>query len=68
MYYRDNKAGSIATLKEHLGVANDVDAGIVWEETHNTVGAELPPALFREIFESRREAYSRAAPSRPSLC
>ncbi len=27
MYYRDNKAGSIATLKEHLGVATDQDAG-----------------------------------------
>jgi NitT/TauT family transport system substrate-binding protein len=55
-YYRDNKAGSLATLKEHLGVANDHDAEIVWEETHNTLGAELPPDKFREIFESRRLA------------
>jgi NitT/TauT family transport system substrate-binding protein len=54
MFYRDNKAGSIASLKEHLGVANDHDAGIVWDETHNTMGAELPPEQFREIFESRR--------------
>jgi hypothetical protein len=54
MYYRDNKAGSIATLKEHLGVASDQDAEIVWEETHNTMGAELPAEQFREIFESRR--------------
>ena len=54
MFYRDNKAGSIPSLKEHLGVANDQDAGIVWEETHNTMGAELPPEQFREIFESRR--------------
>jgi hypothetical protein len=54
MYYRDNKSGSIATLKEHLGVASDHDAEIVWEETHNTMGAELPAEQFREIFESRR--------------
>ena len=54
MFYRDNKAGSIPSLKEHLGVANDQDAGIVWEETHNTMGAELPAEQFREIFESRR--------------
>jgi NitT/TauT family transport system substrate-binding protein len=54
MFYRDNKAGSIPSLKEHLGVANDRDAGIVWDETHNTMGAELPAEQFREIFESRR--------------
>ena len=54
MYYRDNKAGSLASLKEHLGVASDRDAEIVWEQTHNTMGAELPAEQFREIFESRR--------------
>ena len=54
MYFRDNKAGSFASLKEHLGVENDKDAGIVWDQTHNTFGAELPKDMFREIFESRR--------------
>jgi ABC-type nitrate/sulfonate/bicarbonate transport system substrate-binding protein len=54
MYYRDNRDGSIKTLKEHLGLDNDKDAGIVWDQTHNTYGAELPPEQFREIFESRR--------------
>jgi len=54
MYYRDNKAGSLASLKEHLGVDDDKDAGIVWDQTHNTFGAELPKDMFREIFESRR--------------
>ena len=54
MHYRDNKTGSIQTLKDHLGVADDKDAGIVWDQTHNTFGAELPKDLFREIFESRR--------------
>jgi ABC-type nitrate/sulfonate/bicarbonate transport system substrate-binding protein len=68
MFYRDNKAGSIPSLKEHLGVPNDHDAGIVWEETHNTMGAELPPEQFREIFESRRIdmiAAKQWAPDKP---
>jgi ABC-type nitrate/sulfonate/bicarbonate transport system substrate-binding protein len=52
-FYRDNKESSIPTLKEHLGLDNDKDAGIVWEQTRNTFGAELPKDLFREIFESR---------------
>ena len=54
MYYRNNKAGSIPILREHLSIDNDTDAGVVWEETHNTFGAELPKQQFREIFESRR--------------
>jgi ABC-type nitrate/sulfonate/bicarbonate transport system substrate-binding protein len=54
MYLRDNKAGSIPSLKEHLGIENDQEAGYVWDEVHNTFGAELPKDLFREIFESRR--------------
>jgi NitT/TauT family transport system substrate-binding protein len=54
MYYRDNKAGSLASLREHLGIDNDKDAEIVWEQTRNTFGAELLNELFREIFESRR--------------
>jgi ABC-type nitrate/sulfonate/bicarbonate transport system substrate-binding protein len=54
MYFRDNKEGSLSALKIHLGVQNDRDAGIVWDQTHNTFGAELPKDKFREIFESRR--------------
>ena len=54
-FYRDDKAGSIPILKEHLGIDNDKDAGIVWDQTHNTFGAELPADKFRDIFESRRE-------------
>jgi ABC-type nitrate/sulfonate/bicarbonate transport system substrate-binding protein len=54
MYLRDNKAGSLPSLKEHLGIENDQEAGYVWDEVHNTFGAELPKDLFREIFESRR--------------
>lgn len=68
MYYRDNKAGSLATLRKHLAVENDKDAEIVWEETHNTLGAELPKDKFAEIFESRREDMIKAkqwAPDKP---
>jgi NitT/TauT family transport system substrate-binding protein len=55
MYFRDNKEGSLATLKDHLAIENDQEAGLVWDELHNTFGAELPGDLFREILESRRE-------------
>lgn len=55
MFYRTDKAGSIPILKAHLGIDNDKDAGIVWDQTHNTFGAELPKDLFRQIFESRRK-------------
>jgi ABC-type nitrate/sulfonate/bicarbonate transport system substrate-binding protein len=54
MFYRNDKAGSIPILKEHLGIDNDKDAGIVWDQTHNTFGAELPKEKFYEIFDSRR--------------
>jgi NitT/TauT family transport system substrate-binding protein len=54
MYYRDNKEGSYATMKTHLGVQSDEEASVLWEELHNTFAAELPPDLYREIFESRR--------------
>lgn len=53
-YFRDNKQGSYASLKEHLGVKSDEEAAVLWEELHNTFAAELPPDLYREIFKSRR--------------
>lgn len=55
MFYRTDRAGSIPILREHLGIDNDKDASVVWDQTHNTFGAELPKNLFYEIFESRRE-------------
>jgi ABC-type nitrate/sulfonate/bicarbonate transport system substrate-binding protein len=55
MYFRTNKEGSIKTLKEHLGITNDQEAGLIWDELHNAFGAELPKDLFHEIFESRRQ-------------
>jgi ABC-type nitrate/sulfonate/bicarbonate transport system substrate-binding protein len=55
MYFRADKAGSLATLKDHLGIDNIEEAGLVWDELHNAFGAELPEDLFREILESRRQ-------------
>ena len=55
VYFRENKAGSLPTLKEHLGVDDEQEAGLVWDELHNAFGAELPADLFREILESRRQ-------------
>ena len=54
MYFRDNKAGSLATIKEHLGITDDAQAALIWDELHNSFAAEMPAALFREVFESRR--------------
>jgi len=55
MYFRDNKQGSIAVLRHHIGsIKDDAQAGLIWDQLHNTYGAEVPKDLFAEIFESRR--------------
>jgi NitT/TauT family transport system substrate-binding protein len=53
-YFRDNKAGSIPTIKLHLGIESDEQAGLIWEELRNGFEAGVPPVMFREVFESRR--------------
>ena len=55
MYFRDNRQGSIAVLRHHIGsIKSDDQAGLIWDQLHNSFGAEVPQDLFREIFESRR--------------
>jgi NitT/TauT family transport system substrate-binding protein len=54
MYFRENKQGSIAVLKNHLGIKTDEEAGVIWDQLHNAFGAEVPKDLFHSIFESRR--------------
>jgi NitT/TauT family transport system substrate-binding protein len=55
MYFRTNKEGSIKVLEHHIGsIKNDTDAGLIWDQLHDSYGAEVPPDLFREILESRR--------------
>jgi NitT/TauT family transport system substrate-binding protein len=54
MYVRTNKAGSIPTIKNYLGIQTDEQAGLVWDQVHSAYAAEMPAELFREIFESRR--------------
>jgi NitT/TauT family transport system substrate-binding protein len=56
MTFRTDKAVSVATLREHLGIKTDEEAGLVWDQLHNTFGAELPPKLFAEIIDARRQA------------
>lgn len=55
-YFRENKAGSIPVLMEHMGIKSEEEAGLIWEQLHNTFGAEIPKDMFAHIFESRREA------------
>ena len=55
MYFRTNKEGSIKVLEHHIGsIKTDEQAGIIWDQLHESFGAEVPPDLFREILESRR--------------
>jgi ABC-type nitrate/sulfonate/bicarbonate transport system substrate-binding protein len=56
MYFRTNKAGSIKVLEHHVAsIKNDKDAGLIWDQLHDSYGAEVPPALFRQILDSRRQ-------------
>ena len=54
-YFRENRAGSIPILRNHLGIDNDRDAGIIWDQVNNAFGAEIPADLFSHILESRRK-------------
>jgi NitT/TauT family transport system substrate-binding protein len=54
-YFRDpkNKEGSVETLKKYLGIKNEAEAGIIWDQLHDLFGAEVPKDLFAKVFESR---------------
>lgn len=55
MYFRTNKEGSIKVLEHHIAsIKNDKQAGLIWEQLHDSYGAEVPPALFRKLLDSRR--------------
>jgi len=55
MYFRTNKEGSIKVMEHHIGsIKSDQEAGLIWDQLHDSFGAEMPPELFREILESRR--------------
>jgi ABC-type nitrate/sulfonate/bicarbonate transport system substrate-binding protein len=56
MTFRTDKAAGVATLKEQMGIKNEEEAGVVWDQLHNTFGAEIPAKMFAEIFEGRRQA------------
>jgi ABC-type nitrate/sulfonate/bicarbonate transport system substrate-binding protein len=55
MYFRTNKEGSIKVMEHHIGsIKSDEDAGLIWDQLHDSFGAEVPPDLFRELLDSRR--------------
>jgi NitT/TauT family transport system substrate-binding protein len=55
MYFRTNKAGSIKVLEHHIAsIKNDKDAGLIWDQLHDSFGAEVPPDLFKKLLDSRR--------------
>ena len=55
MYFRTDKAGSIKVLEHHIAsIKSDEEAGLIWDQLHDSYGAEVPKDLFREILESRR--------------
>jgi ABC-type nitrate/sulfonate/bicarbonate transport system substrate-binding protein len=55
MYFRTNKEGSIKVMEHHIGsVKSDEEAALIWDQLHDSFGAEVPPELFRELLESRR--------------
>jgi NitT/TauT family transport system substrate-binding protein len=56
MYIRDNKAGTVPVMKKYLGIDDDLEANLLWDELHDTYEASMPPDLFRDIFVSTRLA------------
>ncbi|HML12013.1 MAG TPA: ABC transporter substrate-binding protein [Xanthobacteraceae bacterium] len=55
IYFRSNKEGSIKVLEHHIGgIKSDAEAGLIWDQLHDSYSPEVPPDLFREILESRR--------------
>jgi NitT/TauT family transport system substrate-binding protein len=56
MYFRTNKEGSMKVMEHHIGsIKTDEEAGLIWDQLHDSFGAEVPADLFREILESRRQ-------------
>jgi NitT/TauT family transport system substrate-binding protein len=56
MYFRTNKEGSIKVLEHHIGsIKSDAQAGAIWDQLHDSYGAEVPKDLFADILESRRQ-------------
>jgi ABC-type nitrate/sulfonate/bicarbonate transport system substrate-binding protein len=56
MYYRGNKEGSMKVMEKEIGsIKSDTDAALIWDQLHDSFGAEVPADLFKEILESRRQ-------------
>jgi NitT/TauT family transport system substrate-binding protein len=56
MYFRTDKAGSIKVMEHHIGsIKSDDEAAAIWDQLHDSYGAEVPKELFADILESRRQ-------------
>ena len=52
MYYRTDKDGSIKVMEHHIGsIKTDAEAGAIWDQLHDSYGAEVPKDLFADILE-----------------
>lgn len=55
MYFRDHKKGSVKTIMGSLGIKDEKTASLIWDQLHDSFGAEVPKPLFRALFEDRRQ-------------
>jgi NitT/TauT family transport system substrate-binding protein len=56
MYFRTNKEGSIKVMEHQIGsIKSDDEAAAIWDQLHDSYGAEVPKDLFADILESRRQ-------------
>jgi ABC-type nitrate/sulfonate/bicarbonate transport system substrate-binding protein len=58
--FRSNKEASVRTLRKYYAIDNDNEADQIWDQLHDSFGAELPPELFAQIIESRIESMKAA--------
>jgi len=56
-YIEDNKAGTVEVIQNQYGIKDPKEAAFVYDQLRNAYGPDLPDALFREVFEGRKEAF-----------
>lgn len=52
-YLKNNKEGSLPVIQKHFGIASAKEAGFIWDTVHDQYGPDIPPGLFRKLFEGR---------------
>lgn len=54
-YLRTNKQGSSEVIQAQFGTKTLKEAGFIWDEVHDQYSPELPPVLFKKLFQSRHK-------------